>query len=629
MPISPLDSDKTTDDNAFVTIRIDQVDDDSEHGVLRQDSAHLGPAILSTNAPSQLRSIYRLSSIVPPLLAAILENVDVRHNDDHPELHERFRRLMSAISQLKFDACNDLLQIIAYYTPQARLLACSVLMTSWSTSLGHSVVSKPLTSIQINDNLSNTHEESSHSLSHHFVPWRFLPIARPNSLRSSCHSCSNLIVDFGLICPLCMCSVHFDCYDYPQGCSLIQYSMAADHTIKKVAMYRFCRAITQGQRPPPVPRMQSHDFHTLNLFTLCLCAGCRMPLWGCFSQGIGCASCSIFFHVDCLTSMTLDIPPCEYRVIDSDYMVINWKQLRNTFIDYYRHILPTDQNALRRCSYEEVAIYLAIFWTQLQILANGVAMGSIVVTQNEDDVPHISQLDEFELHDIIRQSQALLESDNLGISQALSDYHFENRLPRHEHNLMFDWSCLVFIASIIRGPQEPVHTPQPGSSDFLRVEKSAPLKGHSPEDSSYSMVPVGQVRWVLGHELNVVSEPVVRHLLETFSKLGFFQILESENSSLCAFALPFGFDSSVEVEILISAIEACLSDENLFVNEVGFLLLNRRLLPNGMSSEYALKRLARCVIAWLLTEVGPFIEVRGSCLIFSRTPPQHHFSEIL
>lgn len=521
---------------------------------------------------------------------------------------------MSAISQLKSDACNDLLQIIAYYTPQARLLACSVLMTSWSTSLGHSVVSKPPTSIQINDNLSNTHEKSSHSFSHHFIPWRFLPIARPNS----CHSCSNLIVDFGLICPSCTCGVHFDCYDYPQGCSLIHYT---DHAIKKVAMYRFCRAITQGQRPLPVPRMQSHDFHTLNLFTLCLCAGCRLPLWGCFSQGIGCASCSIFFHVDCLTSMTFDIPPCEYRVIDSDYMVINWKQLRNTFIDYYRHILPTDQKALRRCSYEEVAIYLAIFWTQLQILANGIAMGSIVVTQNEDDVPHISQLDEFELHDIIRQSQALLESNNLGISQALSDYHFENRLSRHEHNLMFDWSCLVFIASIIRGPHEPAHTPQPDSSDFLRVEKSAPLKGHSPEDSSYSMVPVGQVRWVLGHELNVVSEPVVHHLLETFSKLGFFQILESEKRSLCAFALPFGFDSSVEVEILISAIEACLSDENLFVNEVGFLLLNRRLLPNGMSSEYALKRLARCVIAWLLSEVGSFIEVRGSCLIFSRTPP--------
>ena len=623
MPISPLDSDKTSDDKAFaITVRIDQVDDDSEHSVLRQyGSAHLEPAILSTSAPSQLRSIYHLSSIVPPLLATILENVDVDHDDDHPELHERFRRLMSAISQLKSDACNDLLQIIAYYTPQARLLACTALMTSWSTSLGHSVVSEPLTSIQINDNPSNPHEKSSHSSSHHFVPWRFLPIARPNSLRSSCHSCSNLIVDFGLICPLCMCSVHFDCYDYPQGCSLIQYSMATDHAIKKVAMYRFCRAITQRPKLLAISRVQRHDFHTLNLFTLCLCIGCRKPLWGCSSQGIGCASCSIFFHEDCLTSMTFDIPPCEYRVIDSDYMVINWKQLRDTFIDYYCHILPTDQNALRRCSYEEVAIYLAIFWTQLQILANGVAMGSIVVTQNEDDVPDISQLDEFELHDIIRQSQALLESNNLGISQALSDYHFENRLSRHEHNLMFDWSCLVFIASIIKGPHEPAHTPQLGSSDLLHVEKSVPLKGHSPEDSSYSMVPIGQVRWVLGHELNVVSEPVVHHLLETFSKLGFFQILESENRCLCAFALPFGFDSSVEVEILISAIEACLSDENLSVNEVGFLLLNRRLLPNGMSSAYALKRLARCVIAWLLSEVGPFIEVRGSCLIFSRTSP--------
>ena len=622
----PLDSDRADDNTAFVTIRIDQVKDDSEFDMLRKyDSAHSEPAILSTNAPSQSRSIYRLSSIVPPLLAAILENVDVHHDHHHPELHERFRRLVSAISQIKSDACNDLLQVIAYYTPQARLLACSALMTSWRTTMGHFVITEPLTKIQINDNLSSAHEKSSHPFSHNFLPWRFSPIAGLNSydsLRSACHSCSKPIVDFGLICPLCMCSVHFDCYDYPEGCSLIQYSMAADHDIKKVAMYRFCRVITQGQkRPPTIPQAQSHDFHALNLFTLCLCFKCQKPLWGCSSQGIGCASCSIFFHIDCLTSMTSDIPPCEYRVVDSNHMAISWEELRSTFIDYYRHILPTDQNALGRCSYEEIAIYLAIFWIQLQILANGVAMGSIVVIQKGGDVPHISQVDEFELHDTIRRSQALLKSDNLRISQALCDYQSENHLSRREHNWMFDWSCLVFMASIIRGPHEPAHTPQLGSSEFLHVENSVPLNGHSPENSSYSIVPVGQVRWILGHELNILSEPAVHHLLETLPKLGFFQVLEGENRSLCAFALPFGFDSSVEVEILISAIEACLSDENLSVNEVGFLLLNRRLLPNGMSSVYALKRLARCVIIWLLTEVGPFIEVPGLCLIFSRTSP--------
>jgi hypothetical protein len=613
-----LDSDKS---EGPVTIQIVQVDDGSEHDVLRKhDSKHSDRAILSTNAPSQSRSIYHLNSIVPPLLAAILENVDVHH--DQPELHERVQRVLSAISHLHSDTCNDLLQVVAYHTSQARLLACSALMSSWGTAMGHSVISEPLTGMEIIHDLSSTHNTTRHPFSHHFVPWRFLPIARLNSnsaLRGFCHSCSNPMLDFGLLCPLCMCSVHFDCYDYPQGCSLAQYSVTADREVKKVAMYRFCRVITQRQGSSPVIlRGQSHEFYPLNLFTLCLCFGCRKPLWGCFSQGIGCASCSIFFHKDCLMAATLDIPLCEHRVIDSDHIVIDWKELRRTFIDCYHHILPTNPTALGRCNYEEVAIYLAIFWIQLQILANGIALGSIVVTQNGEDILHISQLDGFELHDIIRQSQALLESDSLGIFQALDEYQFENRLSRREHNLMFDWSCLIFIATIIRGSHEPAQTSQFGSPDFLHTEQSVPSNGYTPSnDSSYSMISIDRVRWILAHELNVVAEPAVHHLLEILSKLGFIQLLESD--SLCSFALPFGFDSSVEVEILISAVEACLSDENLSVNEVGFLLLNRRLLPNGMSSEYALKRLARCVIAWLLTEVRLLTEIRESCSISSRT----------
>ena len=609
MPTLLLDSDKTEGDKAPVTIQIVQADDGSEHDVLRKyDSKHSDRAILSTNAPSQSRSIYHLSSIVPPLLAAILENVDIHH--DQPELHERVRRVLSGISHLQPDTCNDLLQVIAYHTSEARLLACSALMSSWGTATGHSVISEPLTGMEINDDLSSTRNTTRHPFSHHFVPWRFLPIARLNSndaLRSYCHSCSNLIVDFGLICPLCMCSVHFDCYDYPQGCSLTQYSVAADREVKKVAMYRFCRVITQRQgSSPAIPLGQNHDFYPLNLFTLCLCFGCRKPLWGCLSQGIGCVSCSTFFHSDCLTAATLDIPPCEHRVIDSDHIVIDWEELRRTFIDYYHHILPTNPTALGSCNYEEVVIYLAIFWIQLQILANGIALGSIMVTQNGEDVLHISQLDEFELHDIIRQSQALLESDSLGISQALGEYQLENRLSHREHNLMFDWSCLIFIASIIRGSHEPTQTSQFGSPDLLHPEQSVPPNGYTlSNDSSYSMISIDRVRWILGHELNVAAEPAVHHLLEILSELGFIQVLESENSSLCSFTLPFGFDSSVEVEILVSAVEACLSDENLSVNEVGFLLLNRRLLPNGMSSEYVLKRLVRCVIAWLLTEVRP------------------------
>ncbi|KAK2466895.1 hypothetical protein APHAL10511_001153 [Amanita phalloides] len=253
--------------------------------------------------------------------------------------------------------------------------------------------------------------------------------------------------------------------------------------------------------------------------------------------------------------------------------------------------------------YEEVAIYFAIFWIQFQILANGIALGSIVLTQGGRNISHISQMHEFEFHAMLQRCQALLEADGLISSQSLCDYHFENRLSRREHNLMFDWSCLIFISTIIRGSHHPAHTSQPGSPKFLHAENLEASNEHNLfEDSLCNVAPIGHVNQVLALELNIVSEFATRHLLECLAVLGFLQKEDNPNGPLCIFGLPFGFDSSVEVEILISAIEACLSDENLSVNEVGFLLLVRRLLPNGMSSEYTLRRLSKTVIAWILNE---------------------------
>ena len=89
--ISSSEPDKTDGEKASVTIRIDEVDDVSDYDpdfkCSWDGSSPFGATILSTNAPSQARLIYRLGSIVPLLLAAILENVDV--NKDHLELHDR------------------------------------------------------------------------------------------------------------------------------------------------------------------------------------------------------------------------------------------------------------------------------------------------------------------------------------------------------------------------------------------------------------------------------------------------------------------------------------------------------------------------------------------------------------
>ena len=72
---------------------------------------------------------------------------------------------------------------------------------------------------------------------------------------------------------------------------------------------------------------------------------------------------------------------------------------------------------------------------------------------------------------------------------------------------------------------------------------------------------------------------------------------------MCSFPIPMGLEVSTEVETLVAAIEGCLSDIDLSVNEAGLLLLVRRFWPDGMLTEYALRRLSKALLAWILAEV--------------------------
>lgn len=122
------------------------------------------------------------------------------------------------------------------------------------------------------------------------------------------------------------------------------------------------------------------------------------------------------------------------------------------------------------------------------------------------------------------------------------------------------------------------------------------------------------MRNALGYEMHLFSDAISGHLLGHLHHLGFFhrQDLQpilyegrfSNEEIPCVFAIPLGLDLSTEVETLFAAIEGCLSDLDLSVNEQGLLLLTRKLWPNGMASEYGLHRLARNLISWILAEVN-------------------------
>lgn len=612
----------------LVSIQVDEVPEDPrtdprdlQWSPWSTSSNHQSIKVLSTNAPLQPLSLYYLASLISPLLAEILECIDFLHPD--VEVFHRVYRLLDLIVNTKLDAYLDILQIVAYHTSKARYAAVSILSTFWPKAVGHVVVSKPFTFSSYVNSLSNSHIPEDHPFAHQFLPWRFpsqsTRLGFGGISQHDCRVCTRPIRGFGLLCHLCMCAVHFDCYDDPDGSHLLQYSMMSDLNVQRVAMYRFSPILLDhwGMELRTIRRHQ-HFFRLVNLFTLCLCFVCREPLWGCTAQGLKCTSCLQFVHSSCLSDASVsNLPPCGTTKVNSDLVNIDWVKLRSSCLDFYRDIpLTNEELALR--SYEEITIFHAILWTQSQIIMSGVALGSIVVMQKGKNNTHATEhrLDEFDLHRAIRFCETLLASDRLCSSLAMDEYLHENHLSRPDHSFMFDWSNLAYIATAIKAPYSVQNTYNP-SSNLLNVAQHDVLMDQSPDTANhpFEVVSLSHMRDVLGYELQIHSDPAARFLLSHLHHLGFFNLLD-RNPSLfggatynkhahCVFPLPLGLDLSTDVEILVCAVEACLSDLDLSVNEVGFLLLVRKLWPNGLASEYASRRLARNVISWILAEVRP------------------------
>jgi hypothetical protein len=183
---------------------------------------------------------------------------------------------------------------------------------------------------------------------------------------------------------------------------------------------------------------------------------------------------------------------------------------------------------------------------------------------------------------------------------------------------MFDWSTLAYISSTIRSSHD-VQIPPSGSWPDLRVpgKNMVTQDGNDAARHTYEVVTLGHLRNSLGYEFNMLSEGPARHCLSHLHKLGFFVCADFHTclpdpgklSQHCYFPLPLGFDLSADVETLVSAIEACLSDLDLSVNECGFLLLVRRFWPSGLASDYALRRLSHAVLSWIFAEDDSLAEI--------------------
>lgn len=573
----------------------------------------------STNAPRQSLSLYYLASLTPSLLAAILENIDISSISKlRMEVRHWLRRVLHLIVNTKIDTYLDLLAVIAYHSPKARYTAASLLSAFWPKAVGHVTVSKPfpvaghLELVGSNPNAAGLHE--NHPYTHQFVSWRFSPRSGGKNTLVECRACAVPIHGYGLLCPFCMCAVHLGCYDHPEGSRVVKYVMESDEKIKQIATYRF--STMQPNRrgfDPSKLKTHQHLFTFVNLFTLSLCFMCRKPLWGCYLQAMKCSKCSQFAHFACASGK--DAPPCDKPKVNSSHINIQWSALRQSCLEFYNDLLYLTEADLAERSYEDVSVFFGILWVQLRLMTNGVSFGSIVVMQKGKNAAHAKEhrVDEFELHRVLRWCETRLSSYPLPLSFATEDYFRENGIQQFEHSLMFDWSNLIYICSVVKVPYVPPVIAQ-SSSDLLIVEQSSSVDHDSEQGYPFEVVSILDVRDVLGHEFNIHSDTAARYFLSHMHHLGFFDRTDAnpflfkgdgalDKEICCTFPIPLGLDSSADVETLFASVEACLSDLDLCINEVGFLLLSRRLWPNGMASEYALRRLARGILSWVIAEV--------------------------
>lgn len=589
------------------------------------------PNIPSSNAPSQDLVIYHLSSLISPLLSTIFENITIL-NTTLPSLHG-FYRLFGTIIEVKPDAYLDVFEVVAHCSVRARQAAVVTLSTYWPRALGHIVVTKMLPTLhplEFSNTLSEAASSHMDQYRHSFIPWNFTNSR--DALSNTCLVCGEGLEGYGFVCPMCRCGVHFKCYTYPEGCCLAQYDASGD---EKTAQYRYC--YPQCARRFGITGFQKsqHFFKLVNIFTLTLCFLCEKPLWGNTSQGMKCSKCHRFTHSGCLSRLSpKELVVCEGDPTSDARVRVPWATLRQSFVDAYKGFIYTlDQ--LNDRSYEEISVLFSTLWVQLQMLQTGVSLGSIVLTNPPTEVgsgPTRKQLDEngirkFELHYLIQLYHSYLSGGNLRVSPTFEEYFLENDIDAEKHLICFDWASLVYILTVIKSPPSNLPLVGGNSPDLLDVtpEGGNSLKStanHEETLHTYEVASLAHIRDALGTAFDITSDDGARFLISHLHSLGFLERTDlaslwvgddaatNYEEEYCSFPLPVGLDLSNEVETLAIAIEACLSDLDLSVNEVGLLLLTRRFWYDGMITDGALRRLTKCLISWILTEV----ECKAQCL---------------
>jgi hypothetical protein len=565
----------------------------------------LHQGIVSTHTAGLESSQYYLASVFAPLIQAVTSTV-TWSSAPLTTIH-RVHRLFAQIIKIKPDASLDLLDVVAYGTADASYTALAMLATFWPRAVGHVVIAKPLPVTtyevdlyrwEIGRELVSGRSNSGHE----YVPWR--------SDGDSCGHCGKAIHDFALTCVLCQDILHLNCYSPPDQTialpPVLGQASAVPSAIKFSHVLRPSKAISDNadkQMQLPTRRVAGqHQFILVNIFTLAICVGCNLPLWGITAQAYVCeAGCHQLFHHTCV-DISSSIPCQQVKV----KVAIHSETFRQSYEDHFSDVLHIVQDIAHKTA-DELAILYGLLWTQLELLENGLTHSSLVIQSKLGDRIGADDLDlPRSLSHCLQALQSRRER-----STALEDYQnacpFEGRQERYMHNRPF----MSFITALMRSPVSHSQGRHVEDSGLLQVGGSLPPSWEEPTPT-YETLGLGVMRGVLRDDFGVLDEYLATVLLGHLHSFGFFQqctleatlLADVDDVTVCLFPLPSVLDATPGVETLLSAIEISLGRLDLAVNEHALVLLIKRAWPSELCSDSTLQRLATAVIRWILGEVS-------------------------
>ncbi|KAF9350154.1 hypothetical protein BGX26_011626 [Mortierella sp. AD094] len=356
----------------------------------------------------------------------------------------------------------------------------------WRTASGTD--STPMATLRQQDTNSMAAPITDYLADHELYPYMFSTAETEDHdaiMMVHCELCEVAMTGFGLHCYHCRGALHLECFYSVKryaGVDCMQLGCALDIIS--------CRSRSQLVNPAGINDngestdqryhlRSGHRLQPVNMFSTCLCSACKLPLWGYHNQGYWCEGCSQLMHLECQGSphdCETAAQPLALR--HSFHTRISYKDLRQSFLDFYRELVSTWESFQttpslsatlspatksfpqhkERYSYEEASCNASALALQLELLKVGISRGEVQVQEWIQDGQATDQTlmesSEFELFtlqkyfaDLVHQSQDLEQAAPR--SMFLSDF-FEDSKP--DMFLLFSlpfWSHFAALAKTI------------------------------------------------------------------------------------------------------------------------------------------------------------------------------------